>query len=213
MPPCKNDSTRNYKGTEPSPKGLGYCAHAEKMGVIKKGKDKNLWIVSKTKNKIKRWVKYKLPDKLTEEQFDKLSKQIAQENKDDDDYSHTKIKQKEDFNLYNYFDIKIKKTAKEYKITMKFLKKKHPEYTTIRTFYLQTSNKKNDVIEVKKYTPGSIGGNYSKKAITEMTKKNNFKFNLGNLGGGFVSIWMVLKADMKKYPELLDLELEKIIKL
>lgn len=26
---CKNDSTRTYKGTEPSPKGRGVCAHAE----------------------------------------------------------------------------------------------------------------------------------------------------------------------------------------
>ena len=25
MPNCKNDPTRKYKGTEPSPIGLGYC--------------------------------------------------------------------------------------------------------------------------------------------------------------------------------------------
>lgn len=31
MPKCKNDNKRTYKGTEPSPKGLGYCAHAEKI--------------------------------------------------------------------------------------------------------------------------------------------------------------------------------------
>ena len=45
MPKCKNDPTKSYKGNEPSPKGLGLCAHAEKEGVIKKGKDKNNWIV------------------------------------------------------------------------------------------------------------------------------------------------------------------------
>jgi hypothetical protein len=38
---CKNDSSKYYTGTEPqpSPKGFGYCAHAEKINTIKKGKD------------------------------------------------------------------------------------------------------------------------------------------------------------------------------
>ena len=31
MPKCKNDPKRTYKGTEPSPKGLGHCAHTEKV--------------------------------------------------------------------------------------------------------------------------------------------------------------------------------------
>ena len=35
MPKCKNDPNRNYKGDEPSPKGLGFCAHAEKLNSIK----------------------------------------------------------------------------------------------------------------------------------------------------------------------------------
>ncbi len=26
MPKCLNDPKKSYKGTEPSPKGLGYCA-------------------------------------------------------------------------------------------------------------------------------------------------------------------------------------------
>ena len=30
MPSCKNDPTRKYKGTEPSPKGLGFCDHSMK---------------------------------------------------------------------------------------------------------------------------------------------------------------------------------------
>ena len=55
MPPCKNDPKRNYKGTEPSPKGLGWCGHAEKIGSKRKGKDGNIWIV-KCFNSIKRWV-------------------------------------------------------------------------------------------------------------------------------------------------------------
>ena len=35
MPNCKNDSKKSYKGTEQSPKGLGYCAHASKVGLKK----------------------------------------------------------------------------------------------------------------------------------------------------------------------------------
>ena len=38
MPKCKNDKTKTYKGTEPSPKGLGYCGHAEKLGQKRKEK-------------------------------------------------------------------------------------------------------------------------------------------------------------------------------
>ena len=50
MPNCKNDSTRTYKGTEPSPKGYGYCAHAEKVGAQRQGRDKLGWHVSQDKN-------------------------------------------------------------------------------------------------------------------------------------------------------------------
>ena len=57
MPKCKNDPTRSYKGTEPSPKGLGFCAHAMKEGATKKGKDGNKWIVKEVKNGSKRWMK------------------------------------------------------------------------------------------------------------------------------------------------------------
>ncbi len=58
MPRCKNDETSSYKGDEPSPKGLGYCAHAEKIGTVKKGKDGNKWRVEKTMTGARRWVKY-----------------------------------------------------------------------------------------------------------------------------------------------------------
>jgi hypothetical protein len=56
MPTCKNDPSKKYKGTEPSPKGLGWCAHAEKEDKVRKGKDGNQWIVKKVKNCSKRWV-------------------------------------------------------------------------------------------------------------------------------------------------------------
>jgi len=59
MPKCKNDPTKSYKGIEPSPKGLGWCGHGENIGTRKKGKDKNMWVVKKTKDGKKRWVKEK----------------------------------------------------------------------------------------------------------------------------------------------------------
>ena len=54
MPKCKNDPKKSYKGTEPSPKGLGYCAHGEKLGKIRKGKDGNNWKVESTKSGVLR---------------------------------------------------------------------------------------------------------------------------------------------------------------
>jgi len=56
MPKCKNDETRSYSGDEPSPKGRGYCAHAEEVGKRRKGKDGKFWVVRETK-KGKRWFK------------------------------------------------------------------------------------------------------------------------------------------------------------
>lgn len=57
MPKCFNDPSRSYKGTEPSPKGYGICAHLQKIGSIRLGKDRHLWIIKKLKNGTKRWVK------------------------------------------------------------------------------------------------------------------------------------------------------------
>ncbi len=57
MPACIKNKTKSYKGKEPSPKGLGFCAHCEKVGTIKKGNDGNKWIVVKAKN-AKRWIRY-----------------------------------------------------------------------------------------------------------------------------------------------------------
>ena len=54
---CKGKANRGYfKGTEPSPKGLGYCAHCTTLNVIMKGKDGKLW-ENKKFSKGKRWVK------------------------------------------------------------------------------------------------------------------------------------------------------------
>jgi predicted nucleic acid-binding protein len=58
MPLCKNDPKRKYKGNEPSPKGLGWCAHAETIGKVRKGLNGNKWIIKKINNGQLRWVKY-----------------------------------------------------------------------------------------------------------------------------------------------------------
>lgn len=69
---CKNDPKKTYKGSEPSPKGLGYCAHAENKNKIRIGLDGNKWIISATKKGTKRW------KKLT---TSKTKKQINSKNK------------------------------------------------------------------------------------------------------------------------------------
>lgn len=78
MPKCKNDPKRSYTGKEPSPKGLGYCAHAEKIGSIKKGKDGNMWIIQKTKQGYKKWTKKKQNiDKLDCSKFVSYEKNVG----------------------------------------------------------------------------------------------------------------------------------------
>lgn len=73
MPKCINDSTKSYKGNEPSPKGLGYSSSVEDEGKIMKGLDGINWIVKQTATS-KRWIRCKeekeiidldnLPDKF-----------------------------------------------------------------------------------------------------------------------------------------------------
>lgn len=57
---CLNDPKRSYVGTEPSPKGLGYCAHAEEVGTVKLGRDGHKWVVSTTSKGTKRWQKIRV---------------------------------------------------------------------------------------------------------------------------------------------------------
>lgn len=63
MPTCKNDCKRYYRGDEPSPKGLGYCAHAEKINQRRRGKDGKFWVVKavtmKTGKRVRRWTRVK----------------------------------------------------------------------------------------------------------------------------------------------------------
>ena len=76
MPTCKNDPKKSYKGDEPSPKGLGYCAHSEEIDKIRKGLDGNTWKITTTSKGIKRWVKYKKDStKDSTKDLTKISKQ------------------------------------------------------------------------------------------------------------------------------------------
>ena len=85
MPKCINDSTKSYKGNEPSPKGLGYSASSEEEGKILKGLDGSYWSVKQTA-KCKRWVKYKienfdnLPDEFYHNGYFPETKEIKPEN-------------------------------------------------------------------------------------------------------------------------------------
>ena len=54
MPKCLNDITKTYKGDEPCPKGFGYCAHAEQVGIIRIGQDGNASIVTQNDKGIKK---------------------------------------------------------------------------------------------------------------------------------------------------------------
>ena len=66
---CKNNPKKTYLGTEPSPKGLGYCASGEKEGTEMKGKDGNMWIKKNGK-----WVKKNSKEDYYKKLLDKLYK-------------------------------------------------------------------------------------------------------------------------------------------
>lgn len=57
--PCNCDQSRMYNGKEPSPKGLGYCAHCTPPNVTMKGLDGNLWENQKY-SRGKRWGKIRV---------------------------------------------------------------------------------------------------------------------------------------------------------
>lgn len=63
MPKCigEEEGKKYYKGTEPSPKGLGLCAGNRPVGEVQKGADGNWWIVSENKLGVRRWIHYKGP--------------------------------------------------------------------------------------------------------------------------------------------------------
>ena len=108
MHKCIKNKTKSYKGNEPSPKGLGYCAHCEKVGTIKKGLDGNKWIVVKAKN-AKRWIRYNKKNKKisSKKLFKKPSKMASKK--------EILNNNKTNFTKNNEIYKKIKKEYKGYK--------------------------------------------------------------------------------------------------
>ena len=86
MPQCRNDPARKYTGNEPSPKGFGWCAHSEKEGKVRKGKDGNKWVVKRVSSGSLRWIKYnsKMSKKST-------MKKILQKEDDKEDNKEHRI--------------------------------------------------------------------------------------------------------------------------
>ena len=89
MPKCLNDPNKSYKGTEPSPKGLGYCAGKMMIGKKKIGNDGNMWIVKKIKNGSKRWIKLNKNVKVGGEIVKNTNKEFLKNSKKINEYLNT----------------------------------------------------------------------------------------------------------------------------
>ena len=148
MPKCKNDPTRSFIGTEPSPKGLGYCAHSMKVGAIEKGKDGNKWVIKQVKNGSKRWMMIKEDD--IEYDIDNIYKKYLNVIKNGTDG----IKEIKKWIKNKTFEKKSKKLEKDYlniQQKMKGFNKFILEpYGTSSSSYLIYLNKKNKCVYVYK---------------------------------------------------------------
>lgn len=133
MTKCFNDPSRSYKGTEQSPKGYGICAHLQKIGSIRLGKDGHLWIIKKIKNGTKRWFKVLNDSKIeTLKVYLKPKVSIIEINKDKELYEGSFLrmskKYKEIVKKYleyiedKFFDVALKETISyevQFEITRK----------------------------------------------------------------------------------------------
>ena len=166
MPKCKNNSVRYYKGTEPSPKGLGWCAHGEKEGKIRKGKDGNIWIVRKIKNGSLRWMKVtNIKKKKININNIKFNFKINKKVKDYYKFITNEIEILQ--YLSKFLKIKIENieelTKKEYETILKKLTKK-----TIQ----------NKIIKILQKIPNKLINKFLEKAYyNNMLTKNNEKEN------------------------------------
>jgi hypothetical protein len=157
MPKCINDLNKSYIGNEPSPKGLGFCAHAEKIGTIKKGKDGNMWIIKKTNNLIHRWIK--ITDKIISE------KKTNDKQNPDNKLDCTKF--------VEYIDPRTKHTIKGLELKKGFIN---------QIFELNNLEKKATKIP-KNYKKKKIQNNFIKKycdSTKEKLTKNIIKINHPN---------------------------------
>ena len=188
MPLCKNDPKRKYKGDEPSPKGLGWCAHGEKEGKVRKGLDGNKWVVKKVSSGSLRWVKDNTK-KITIKKLKKISKNHAIKHKNDLKYKWIKTKQTNDFNFNTYLSVNAKFNKLD---TIIELKNKNKNYTLS---YFSVNMYDN---EAKGYIPVKL----------HKILKNKYYFNY-NLKGKKVQLNAMLTA--LNNSELLDIEVRKNI--
>jgi len=184
MPLCKNDPKKSYKGNEPSPKGLGYCAHAEKLGVSKKGKDGNIWKIETTSKGVKRWVKQKVEKKSVKHDTKLLTNNVL----------YKKIKEKlkgyKSYFIHNNYDKPFLVYIKNNDVHI---------YKISNNYYIRNSNwsKINDNNKcfynefVKSY-------NYKKIFIGKSPKCDMTNFS-GGYGSKFDGNSILLQIDTNKY--------------
>ena len=187
MPHCKNDPKRTYKGDEPSPKGLGFCAHAEDIGKTMKGYDGKYWKIVETTSGVKRWQKDN--KKLTTKDFDKLSKKYAKDNISDSKYKWMSTKQPTDLNFDNYLSVSSKLEKGNTQIILNNKNKNYKVSYFVVSVYDKSANK------------------YVSPIIVS-SKKHIFK---GDLSGQKLQIIAGITAVDRK-SGILDMELEKIVR-
>ena len=197
MPKCKNDESRNYKGDEPSPKGLGYCAHAEKEGSQKKGKDGNMWIVSRTKTGTKRW-----------------NKSIGKLNNDEKDskWIDNRLAKIREEGIDKLFKVKVRSKDDVYEFTIE-RNKKYAEFDWIIDIYLVSSNKikegrRNPYYVSKKpkkpKKPVAKNHEVKKKDFQSMQKNNKYIYTIDDVDQPYITLKIILaqKATGKVYNQI-----------
>ena len=159
MPKCKNNPKKTYKGTEPSPKGKGWCAGGMEEGVTKKGTDGNKWIVSADKNGNKRWKKDTKTKSKTKSTLKSTTKsKTTSTNKSVDPVDSRPFWVKGLDFLFNvkpptYIDPSkyVYLTITPFYYTAEALKVQYAEYTTLPTEFKFKKNDISDAAIEKKY--------------------------------------------------------------
>ena len=155
MPKCSNDTTKSYKGDEPSPLGLGFASSPLEVGTVMKGRDGSDWIVGETQTGVKRWKKVSVK-----------KEKASKDNTSDEDEPPTEKKKttkkeksaEEDESL-----TKKKKTSKKEKST----EEDEPPTEKKKTSKKEKSTEEDEPSTEKKKT--------SKKDETPTKKKNTSK--------------------------------------
>ena len=131
---------------------------------------------------------------VTEEEFNNLSMDYATENISDRKYCYLSTKQKEDMNLLNYVNIKIKKSNSKYKITINLHQLIHPEYNKILYGVISSDN----------------GNIVAKEEKQKNLRKDTKRYLIKDTQQSKFNIRVVISPS-ESYPELLDIEMSMSI--